>query len=194
LLFPAGFFAFMALESLPGSQFWDRTLLLLTDPACRAALLERGHAPYLGGWGEGWERRCAAVPGRLVKLCWEDEEAGCAEPGQVQPRLPPQALLFLALAPCSKPAPPPPPPTHTHTAPHTHTPSPHAHGAMCAETVPVRTIALFTAFQLAYLGGVYALTWAPIAGWATPRAGGPAARAAGSVCVAASPKSAMGCP
>lgn len=27
-----GFFAFMALESLPGSQFWDRMLLLLTDP------------------------------------------------------------------------------------------------------------------------------------------------------------------
>lgn len=25
-----GFFAFMALESLPGSQFWDRLLLLLT--------------------------------------------------------------------------------------------------------------------------------------------------------------------
>lgn len=27
-----GFFAFMALESLPGSQFWERLLLLLTDP------------------------------------------------------------------------------------------------------------------------------------------------------------------
>lgn len=44
----AGYFAFMAVESLPGSQFWDRTLLLATDPARRAALLERGHAPYLG--------------------------------------------------------------------------------------------------------------------------------------------------
>ena len=27
-----GYFAFMAIESLPGSQLWDRTLLLLTDP------------------------------------------------------------------------------------------------------------------------------------------------------------------
>ena len=26
------YFAFMALESLPGSQLWERTLLLLTDP------------------------------------------------------------------------------------------------------------------------------------------------------------------
>ena len=42
-----GYFAFMALESLPGSQLWDRTLLLLTDPARRPQLLERGHAPYL---------------------------------------------------------------------------------------------------------------------------------------------------
>jgi hypothetical protein len=37
----------MACESLPGSQLWDRTLLLLTDPACRVRLLEKGHAPYL---------------------------------------------------------------------------------------------------------------------------------------------------
>ncbi len=37
----------MACESLPGSQLWDRTLLLLTDPKRRAALLQRGHAPYL---------------------------------------------------------------------------------------------------------------------------------------------------
>lgn len=42
-----GYFAFMALESLPGSQFWDRLLLLVTDPRKRALLLERAHAPYL---------------------------------------------------------------------------------------------------------------------------------------------------
>lgn len=42
-----GYFAFMAVESLPGSQLWDRTLLLLTDPSKRAVLLEMGHAPYL---------------------------------------------------------------------------------------------------------------------------------------------------
>jgi hypothetical protein len=42
-----GYFAFMAVESLPGSQLWDRTLLLLTDPRRRHRVLERGHAPYL---------------------------------------------------------------------------------------------------------------------------------------------------
>jgi len=42
-----GYFAFMAAESLPGSQLWDRTLLLLTDPKRRYLVLERGHAPYL---------------------------------------------------------------------------------------------------------------------------------------------------
>ena len=31
-----GYFAYMALESLPGSQFWDRILLLFTDPRIRA--------------------------------------------------------------------------------------------------------------------------------------------------------------
>lgn len=30
-----GYFAFMALESLAGSQFWDRLLYLATDPAKR---------------------------------------------------------------------------------------------------------------------------------------------------------------
>lgn len=57
-----GYFAFMALESLPGSQFWDRFLLLLTDPACRPALLERGHAPYLGeAWPDGQAQPCLAA-------------------------------------------------------------------------------------------------------------------------------------
>ena len=31
-----GYFAYMALESLPGSQFWDRILLVFTDPRIRA--------------------------------------------------------------------------------------------------------------------------------------------------------------
>ena len=30
-----GYFAYMGLESLPGSQFWDRLLLLLTDRCIR---------------------------------------------------------------------------------------------------------------------------------------------------------------
>ncbi|EIE20406.1 hypothetical protein COCSUDRAFT_37744 [Coccomyxa subellipsoidea C-169] len=42
-----GYFAFMALESLSGSQFWERLLYLATDPAKRYRLLEQGHAPYV---------------------------------------------------------------------------------------------------------------------------------------------------
>ncbi len=30
-----GYFAYMAADSLPGSQFWDRILLLFTDPRKR---------------------------------------------------------------------------------------------------------------------------------------------------------------
>jgi len=43
-----GFFAVMSLQSLPGSQFWDRLKLLLTDPKKRHMLLEEGdHSLYL---------------------------------------------------------------------------------------------------------------------------------------------------
>lgn len=42
-----GYFAFMAIESLPGSQFWERLLLLATDPSRRYMALEKGHHPYL---------------------------------------------------------------------------------------------------------------------------------------------------
>jgi len=42
-----GYFAFMAIESLSGSQMWDRTLLLFTDPKKRYRLLEKNHATYL---------------------------------------------------------------------------------------------------------------------------------------------------
>ena len=35
-----GYFAFMALESLAGSQFWDRLLYLATDPAKRYRYIE----------------------------------------------------------------------------------------------------------------------------------------------------------
>jgi hypothetical protein len=30
-----GYFAYMAADSLPGSQFWDRLLLIFTDPRKR---------------------------------------------------------------------------------------------------------------------------------------------------------------
>lgn len=42
-----GYFAYMAIESLPGSEFWDRILLLLTDPKKRYNMLENVHSPYL---------------------------------------------------------------------------------------------------------------------------------------------------
>jgi hypothetical protein len=42
-----GYFAFMAVESLPGSQLWERTLLLATDPKRRGLVLLQEHAAYL---------------------------------------------------------------------------------------------------------------------------------------------------
>lgn len=57
-----GYFAFMAVESLPGSQFWDRLLLMITDPARRAVLLERAHAPYLGELAGPCCRRLLPLP------------------------------------------------------------------------------------------------------------------------------------
>ncbi|KAK4362464.1 hypothetical protein RND71_017705 [Anisodus tanguticus] len=39
-----GYFAFMAIESLPGNQFWERILLLLTAPSRRYKVLEDSHA------------------------------------------------------------------------------------------------------------------------------------------------------
>ena len=41
------YFAFMALESLPGSQLWERTLLLLTDPRRRYKVYEKPHVAFL---------------------------------------------------------------------------------------------------------------------------------------------------
>lgn len=42
-----GYFIFMAVESLTGSQLWDRTLLLVTDPKKRVIVLQQEHAAYL---------------------------------------------------------------------------------------------------------------------------------------------------
>ena len=41
------YFAFMAFESLPGSQLWERTLLLLTDPSRRHKVYEKPHVAFL---------------------------------------------------------------------------------------------------------------------------------------------------
>ncbi|XP_068641346.1 probable boron transporter 2 [Aristolochia californica] len=42
-----GYFAFMAIESLPGSQFWERILLLFTAPSRRYKVLEEYHATFV---------------------------------------------------------------------------------------------------------------------------------------------------
>ncbi|KAL5541454.1 hypothetical protein UlMin_009164 [Ulmus minor] len=41
-----GYFAFMAIESLPGNQFWERILLLFTAPSRRHKVLEECHATF----------------------------------------------------------------------------------------------------------------------------------------------------
>ncbi|EEF43157.1 probable boron transporter 2 isoform X2 [Ricinus communis] len=74
-----GYFAFMAIESLPGNQFWERILLLFTAPSRRYKVLEKYHATFV-------------------------------------------------------------------------------------ETVPFKTIAIFTIFQTAYLLVCFGITWIPIAG------------------------------
>ncbi|MCD9559318.1 Boron transporter 1 [Datura stramonium] len=42
-----GYFAYMAIESLPGNQFWERTLLLFTAPSRRYKVLEDYHATFV---------------------------------------------------------------------------------------------------------------------------------------------------
>ncbi|KAI5075274.1 hypothetical protein GOP47_0009350 [Adiantum capillus-veneris] len=42
-----GYFAFMAIESLPGNQFWERLLLLFTAPSRRYKVLEHAHASFV---------------------------------------------------------------------------------------------------------------------------------------------------
>ncbi|KAI4343749.1 hypothetical protein L6164_011059 [Bauhinia variegata] len=74
-----GYFAFMAIESLPGNQCWERILFLFTAPSRRYKVLEKCHATFL-------------------------------------------------------------------------------------ETVPFKTIAIFTLFQTAYLLVCFGITWIPIAG------------------------------
>ncbi|XP_059642713.1 boron transporter 1-like [Cornus florida] len=42
-----GYFAYMAIESLPGNQFWERILLLFTSPSRRYKVLEEYHATFV---------------------------------------------------------------------------------------------------------------------------------------------------
>ena len=107
-----GYFAFMALESLQGSQFWERLLYLLTDPARRYRCV-----------CQMWCIRSSvtALP--------------CADTSDWA--RPAARLLEQGHAPY-------------------------------VETLPIRAVAAFTLFQLAYLGLVYGITWIPIAGFLFP--------------------------
>ncbi|KAJ1413425.1 Bicarbonate transporter, C-terminal [Sesbania bispinosa] len=42
-----GYFAYMAIDSLPGNQFWERILLLFVGPSRRYKLLEGDHASFV---------------------------------------------------------------------------------------------------------------------------------------------------
>ncbi|KAK1259505.1 Boron transporter 4 [Acorus gramineus] len=42
-----GYFAYMAIDSLPGNQFWERLLLLLITPSRRYKVLEGDHASFV---------------------------------------------------------------------------------------------------------------------------------------------------
>ncbi|XP_015062426.1 boron transporter 1-like isoform X1 [Solanum pennellii] len=42
-----GYFGFMAIESLPGNQFWERILLLFTAPSRRYKVIEEFHAVFI---------------------------------------------------------------------------------------------------------------------------------------------------
>lgn len=43
----SGYFIFMAVKSVEGSQLWERLLLLVTDPKKRVAIMQQEHAAYL---------------------------------------------------------------------------------------------------------------------------------------------------
>lgn len=42
-----GYFAFMAIENLPGNQFWERILLLFTAPSRRYKVLKENHVTFI---------------------------------------------------------------------------------------------------------------------------------------------------
>lgn len=43
----SGYFAYMAIESLPGNQFWERLCLLFTSPSQRYKVLEENHLKFV---------------------------------------------------------------------------------------------------------------------------------------------------
>ena len=68
-----GYFAFMALESLNGSQFWERLLYLVTDPAKRYRLaLQYPHIFLVqrACWDEiAASDSCRRAPRTLENVC-----------------------------------------------------------------------------------------------------------------------------
>ncbi|KAH1246224.1 putative boron transporter 2 [Glycine soja] len=102
-----GYFAFMAIESLPGNQFWERILYLFTAPSRRYKYI-KVHFQFC---------HCHSSKIHRFNLC--------------------PSILPLLLE---------------------------EYHATFVETVPFKTIAMFTVFQTLYLLLCFGITWIPIAG------------------------------
>lgn len=105
-----GYFAFMAIESLPGNQFWERILLLFTAPGRRYKCVLQTPQLVIS------RIRYTAKSFKLTNcLLWTDRVL-------------------------------------------------EEYHATFVETVPFKTIAMFTLFQTTYLLLCFGITWVPIAG------------------------------
>lgn len=80
-----GYFIFMAVESLAGSQLWERLLLLATDPKKRLVIMQQDHAAYMQ----------VNTVLRVLYVCWYC----CSRPGSAM-YLPSMAFTHAA-GPCS---------------------------------------------------------------------------------------------
>ena len=71
-----GYFAYMAIVNLPGSEFWDRILLLATDKKRRFRLLEAPHPAYLETVPTGTIARFTILQMVLLSIVWGITFAG----------------------------------------------------------------------------------------------------------------------
>ena len=130
----AGYFAFMALECFGSLEMVDRLRWLCSDASGRASV--RRPVPAFAA---------AAVPASSSSKASEGASSSC-----------PSSAAATAAAAAAPPLPPPAPPPLPPPPP----PPPPARWTRA----PTKSIAAFTAFQLACVALVYALTWVPVAG------------------------------
>eukprot|EP00210_Caulerpa_lentillifera_P006638 g6341.t1 len=71
-----GYFGYMAIVNLPGSEFWDRILLLLTDPKRKFKLLESAHPAYLETVPGGITTKFTVLQIALLFVVWGITFAG----------------------------------------------------------------------------------------------------------------------